>query len=76
MNYLLLFLAVAIGYLIALFLKKRELKNMEVFLAFSGAFLLSITVFELLPEVFEAPSKSIGVFIMIGILLQIMCVSQ
>src|SRR5690606_30037971 len=71
MNYLLLFLSVAIGYIIALFLKKKELRNMEVFLAFSGAFLLSITVFELLPEVFETPSKSIGVFIMAGILLQI-----
>ncbi len=44
---------------------------MEVFLAFSGAFLLSITVFELLPHVFETPSKRIGVFIMVGILLQI-----
>ncbi len=71
MNYLLLFLAVAIGYFIALFLKKKELRNMEVFLAFSGAFLLSITVFELIPEVFETPSKSIGVYIMLGILLQI-----
>ena len=71
MNYLLLFLAVVVGYGIALFLKKKELQNMEVFLAFSGAFLLSITVFELLPEVFETPSKSIGVFIMSGILLQI-----
>ncbi len=71
MNYILLFLAVAIGYVIALFLKKKEMRNMEVFLAFSGAFLLSITVFELLPHVFETPSKSIGVFIMLGILLQI-----
>jgi zinc transporter ZupT len=71
MNYILLFLAVAIGYFVALFLKKKELYNMEVFLAFSGAFLLAITVFELLPEVFETPSKNIGVFIMIGILLQI-----
>ncbi len=71
MNYILLFLAVAIGYTTALFLKKKELKNMEVFLAFSGAFLLSITVFELLPHVFETPSKNIGVFIMIGILMQI-----
>lgn len=71
MSYLLLFLAVAIGYFIALFLRKKELHNMEVFLAFSGAFLLSITVFELLPEVFETPSKSIGVYIMLGILLQI-----
>lgn len=44
---------------------------MEVFLAFSGGFLLSITVFELLPHVFETPSRRIGVFIMLGILLQI-----
>ena len=44
---------------------------MEVFLAFSGGFLLSITVFELLPHVFEDHSKSIGVYIMLGILLQI-----
>ncbi len=71
MNYILLFLAVVIGYVTALFLKKKEVRNMEVFLAFSGAFLLSLTVFELLPQVFETPSKSIGVFIMIGILLQI-----
>lgn len=71
MNYLLLFLSVAIGYVIALFLKRKELQNMEIFLAFSGAFLLSITVLELLPEVFETPSKSIGIYIMIGILLQL-----
>lgn len=44
---------------------------MEVFLAFSGGFLLSITVFELLPHVFEHHSKNIGVYIMLGILLQI-----
>lgn len=71
MNYLLLFLAVAVGYSIALFLRKKKLHNMEVFLAFSGGFLLSITVFELLPHVFETPSKSIGVYIMLGILFQI-----
>lgn len=71
MNYLLLFLAVAVGYVVALFLRKKELRNMEVFLAFSGGFLLSITVFELLPQVFENHSKSIGVYIMLGILMQI-----
>lgn len=71
MNYILLFLAVVIGYIVALFLKKKEMRNMEVFLAFSGGFLLSITVFELLPHVFEDHSKSIGVYIMLGILLQL-----
>lgn len=71
MNYILLFLAVVTGYIVALILQKRDLKNMEVFMAFSGAFLLSITVFELLPHVFESPSHNIGLYIMLGILLQI-----
>ena len=44
---------------------------MEIFLAFSGAFLLSITVFELMPQVFAVPSKALGVYIMAGVLLQI-----
>lgn len=71
MIYVLLFSSVAIGYIIALMLKTRELKQMSIILAFSGAFLLSITVFELLPQVFEQPTKNIGIFIMAGILLQI-----
>src|SRR5690554_7466569 len=71
MNYILLFLAVATGYVVARILNKSDLKNMEVVMAFSGAFLLSITVFELLPHVFGNPSKNIGAFIMFGILLQI-----
>lgn len=71
MVYAFLFLAVAFGYGVALLLKKKEIKQMSLYLAFSGAFLLAITVFELLPEVFETPSKSIGVWIMVGIVLQI-----
>ncbi|MCW5520741.1 ZIP family metal transporter [Aureitalea sp. L0-47] len=71
MIYLLLFLAVAIGYLIALGLKSRQPRQMSIFLAFSGAFLLSMTINELLPEVFEMPTQRIGGFIMGGILLQI-----
>lgn len=71
MIYFLLFISVIAGYGIALFLRKKEKKNLEVFMAFSGAFLLSITVFELMPEVFSSPSKHIGVYIMLGVLLQI-----
>jgi zinc transporter ZupT len=41
-------------------------------LAFSGAFLLSITIFELLPEVYQRlEAKQTGLFIMSGILIQI-----
>ncbi len=71
MGYIFLFLSVAIGYLIALLFKIKEVKQISIFLAFSGAFLLSITIFELLPEVYQIPSKTIGVYIVIGILLQI-----
>lgn len=71
MIYLLLFLSVVIGYATALFLKKKGKRNIDVFMAFSGGFLLSITVFELLPEVFSTPSKNIGIYIMAGVLLQI-----
>jgi zinc transporter ZupT len=71
MVYIVLFLAVVIGYLIALVLKAKEMKQMSIYLAFSGAFLLSMTILELLPEVFEMPTERIGIFIMGGILLQI-----
>ena len=71
MNYLILFLAVFIGYFLALILKVKEVKKLSIYLAFSGAFLLALTIFELLPDVYETPNKLIGVYIISGILLQI-----
>ncbi len=69
--YTYLFLSVLIGFLIALLFKNKSIKYMPLYLAFSGAFLLSITVFELLPEVFMAQNKDVGLYIMAGLLLQI-----
>jgi len=71
MNYLALVLAVAFGYIVAISFQKKGIQQMSIFLAFSGAFLLSITLFEMLPEVFQTPSKQIGLYIMGGLLLQI-----
>ena len=66
-------LAVLFGVLIVLLLSKSKPLNLKLFLAFSGAFLLSITIFELLPEVYShLETKKIGVYIMGGILLQIL----
>jgi len=70
-NILLPILAVAFGFLIVLILKPSQDRNLKLLLAFSGAFLLSITVFDFLPEVYVDNNKPIGLFIMIGILLQI-----
>jgi zinc transporter ZupT len=71
MNYLLPLLSVLIGYLIALQLKPQAKKNLKLLLAFSGSFLLSLTVMHLLPEVYKSNNNSVGIFIMCGILFQI-----
>ncbi|MBU3681300.1 MAG: ZIP family metal transporter [Flavobacterium sp.] len=71
MNYLLPFISVLLGYGISLFLEPKNKKNLKLLLAFSGAFLLALTVFHLLPEIYATSSPSIGLFIMLGILFQI-----
>ena len=71
MNYLLPLLSVLLGYAIALLLKPKAKKNLKLLLAFSGSFLLSLTVMHLLPEVYEGHNHSVGIFIMVGILFQI-----
>lgn len=71
MNYLLPLLSVLIGYSIALVLKPNNKTNLKLLLAFSGSFLLSLTVMHLLPEVYESINPTIGLFIMFGILFQI-----
>lgn len=80
MNYLLPLFSVLLGYAIALFIKPKNKTRLKLLLAFSGAFLLSLTVMHLLPEVYHQQehldhdhghSHNIGIFIMIGILFQI-----
>ncbi|WP_459213130.1 ZIP family metal transporter [Aquimarina rhabdastrellae] len=72
-NYIFPILSVSIGFLIVILFKPSNQKNLKLLLAFSGAFLLAITVFNLLPEVFEDHmyAKQTGIWIMGGILLQI-----
>ena len=72
MNYVLPILAVLLSFAFVLIVKPKNKENFKLLLAFSGAFLLAVTIFELLPSVYEqADSKTVGVFIMLGILLQI-----
>jgi zinc transporter ZupT len=71
MNYFLPLFSVLLGYAIALFLKPKNKTNLKLLLAFSGSFLLSLTVIDLLPEVYKSDNHTIGIFIMIGILFQI-----
>tara|TARA_R110002049_G_scaffold298000_1_gene487494 strand:- start:590 stop:1264 length:675 start_codon:yes stop_codon:yes gene_type:complete len=65
-------LAVILGVAIAALSKNKKTWNTKLLLSFSGAFLLALTLFELLPEVYNhLDTKLTGLFIMGGILLQI-----
>ncbi|MBP9792578.1 MAG: ZIP family metal transporter [Flavobacterium sp.] len=79
MIYIIPFLSVVFGYGIANLLEPKNKKNLKLLLAFSGAFLLALTVSHLLPEIYTTEStnheghthNNIGIFIMIGIVFQI-----
>jgi zinc transporter ZupT len=71
MNYLLPLLSVIIGYIVALIIRPKNKNNLKLLLAFSGSFLLSLTVMHLLPDIYESENQNIGLFIMLGILFQI-----
>nr|WP_321228141.1 ZIP family metal transporter [uncultured Psychroserpens sp.] len=71
-SYLLPILAVGIGILLAVTTKQKKPLYTKLLLSFSGAFLLALTLFDLLPEVYHhLEAKTTGLFIMCGILLQI-----
>lgn len=64
--------AILMGVAIAFLTKKQKSIGTKLLLSFSGAFLLALTLFDLLPEVYEhLEAKQTGLFIMCGILLQI-----
>ncbi|WP_274475620.1 ZIP family metal transporter [Mangrovimonas aestuarii] len=71
-NYLLPILAVVLGFLLVAFTQEKKIQHAKLLLSFSGAFLLALTLFDLLPEVYEhLNARSTGGFIMCGILIQI-----
>lgn len=72
MIYLLPFLAVLVSFALVWLLRPKQKNHIKLLLAFSGAFLLALTFFELLPEIYELGSpKKTALFILIGILLQV-----
>lgn len=70
MMYLLPILSVFFGFAIAAIISLKTSK-LKLLLTFSGAFLLSVLCFELLPEIFESLGKNAGIWIFLGIVLQI-----
>jgi zinc transporter ZupT len=71
-TYLLPIYAVLFGIALVAMLKQKKSNHSRLLLPFSGAFLLALTLFDLLPEVYEhLEAKQTGLYIMCGILMQI-----
>lgn len=74
MAYLLLFFLVILSGLSVLLFKSANPKKIKLLLAFSGAYLLSLSLMHLIPEIYRSsPDQSkIGIFILIGFFIQIL----
>ncbi len=71
-SYLFPILAVGVGIILGFLTKNSKKSATKLLLSFSGAFLLALTLFDLLPEVYaHLDAKKTGLYIMCGILLQI-----
>ena len=70
-NYFLPFSGALLGMGIAYIVKPKAPKGLKLILSFSGAFLLGITIFHLLPSVFGITGFNAGIWIVAGLILQI-----
>lgn len=65
------FFGAMVGIMFAHFFPLKKNLGLKIILSFSGAFLLGITVFELFPVIFSKGSKQLSIYVMGGILFQI-----
>ena len=71
MTYIVLIASVLIGVILVQVLNDLKTNAIKLLLAFSGAYLFAISVFHLLPEVYSGDGKRIGLFLLVGFILQI-----
>ncbi|MGB0887449.1 MAG: ZIP family metal transporter [Vicingaceae bacterium] len=67
-----LFSSAFISGLAVIIFKLKFSKNLKLLISFSGAFILAICVLHLMPEIFNEYDKKIGVFIIIGFVIQLL----
>ena len=70
------FVGAMLGIMFTKFFPLKKTLGLKLILSFSGAFLLGITVFELFPEIFSKGSKQLSIYVMGGILFQIVLTSR
>ena len=69
-TYIFLFSGALIGGITVLFVKLNN-KTLKLFLSFSGAYLFSICVLHLIPEIYTQTNNTVGIYILLGFFLQI-----
>ena len=72
LGFILPFIGAILGMSIAYWVRPKTPNGIKLILAFSGAFLLGITIFHLMPEVFSDNKFNAGLWIVGGIILQIL----
>ncbi len=71
LEYALLFFSVLLGGGIGFYFRKNYENSLKLALSFSGAFILGITVLHLMPEVYSDHSHIIGLWIIVGFMIQL-----
>jgi zinc transporter ZupT len=69
--YLVLFATVIASGSLIFLMRSDDQRILKLLLAFSGAFLIGISFLKLVPEVFSSPARYIGLFVMLGFLIQL-----
>lgn len=70
-TYISLLLIVLAGGSVVVLLRNNLANGLKYILAFSGAFLLATSVIHIIPEVYATDQKYIGVFVLLGFLVQL-----
>ena len=71
-EYIILFLSVLFGGGAALLLKKNNKNVLQLVLAFTGAYIMGLSVLHLMPTVFAEHSHTIGLWVLLGFFVQLL----
>ena len=69
---IILFATAFLSGLAVVIFKLQFSKNLKLLISFSGAFILAICVLHLMPEIFRDYDQKIGVFILLGFVIQLL----
>jgi len=70
-EYLILLFSVLLGGFVALLVKPKDQSSLQLFLAFSGAYILGICVMDIMPTVFRSSVENVGIYILLGFFIQL-----